>query len=87
MSSVEIRVAGRYRLGKLIGEGQFSKVYEGYNVHSGEEVAIKLEELKSRYPQILYEGKLMQQIQGGLGVPLIYWCGQDGDYNILVSEL
>ena len=40
--SVEIRVGGRYRLGKKIGAGSFGEIYEGVDIFSGQEVAIKL---------------------------------------------
>lgn len=87
MNIVEIRIAGRYKLGAHIGTGGYSEVYQGRNVHSGEDVAIKLEDQKNRYPQVIYEGQLIQQLQGGKGIPGVYWCGHDGDYNILVMEL
>ena len=87
MSIVEIRVAGRYRVDSLLGTGLFAEVFEGQNVHSGEKVAIKLENKKTRYPQLGYEGRILKILQGGLGVPLAYWCGNDGDYICLVMEL
>jgi serine/threonine protein kinase len=87
MNIVEIRVAGRYKLGSHIGTGAYSDVYRGKNVHSSEDVAIKLEDQKNRYPQVIYEGQLIQQLQGGKGIPGVFWCGHDGDYNILVMEL
>jgi UDP-3-O-acyl-N-acetylglucosamine deacetylase len=37
----------------------------GTDVHSGEEVAIKLEPLKSKHPQLLYESKIYRVLQGG----------------------
>jgi len=40
--SVEIRVGGRYRLGKKIGAGSFGEIYEGVDIFSEQEVAIKL---------------------------------------------
>ena len=57
MNIVEIRVAGRYKLGSHIATGTYSEVYQGKNVHSGEDVAIKLETQKNRYPQVIYEGQ------------------------------
>ncbi|KAG2537823.1 hypothetical protein PVAP13_9NG331219 [Panicum virgatum] len=35
---------GRYEVGKLLGQGNFAKVYHARNVHTGEEVAIKVME-------------------------------------------
>lgn len=39
--------------------------FSGTNVHTGEEVAIKLEPLKSKHPQLLYESKIYRVLQGG----------------------
>ncbi|CAO2186128.1 unnamed protein product [Urochloa humidicola] len=35
---------GRYEVGKLLGQGNFAKVYHAWNVRTGEEVAIKVME-------------------------------------------
>lgn len=39
---VELRVAGRYKLTKKIGHGAFGDIFQGVNIKTGEEVAIKL---------------------------------------------
>jgi serine/threonine protein kinase len=68
--SVEIRVGGRYRLGKKIGAGSFGEIYEGVDIFGGQEVAIKLvismfikEHMSVKYPQLLYEAKLLKSLQ------------------------
>ena len=61
----DLRVGGKYRLGRKIGSGSFGEIYLGVNVHNNEEVAIKLEEVKTRHPQLLYESKLYRILQGG----------------------
>eukprot|EP00798_Chlamydomonas_sp_ICE-L_P017066 gene17066-23358_t len=85
--SLDIRIAGRYRLGRKIGGGSFGDIYLGTNASSGEEVAIKLESTKSRHPQLLYESKLYKILQGGVGVPNVKWYGVEGDYNVMVIDL
>ena len=54
---------------------------------SGEEVAAKLEPVKAKHPQLLYESKLYRILQGGVGIPHVRWFGQERDYNVLVMEL
>ena len=54
---------------------------------SGEEVAIKLEPLKSKHPQLMYESKIYRVLQGGYGIPGLKWFGSEGDYNVLVIDL
>jgi hypothetical protein len=48
--SSEIRVGGRYRLGRKIGSGSFGEIYLGVNIQTNQEVAIKLESVNSRHP-------------------------------------
>ena len=62
---MELHVGGKYRLGGKIGSGSFGDIYTGTNVQTGEEVAINLESIKSRHPQLLYESKLYKILAGG----------------------
>jgi serine/threonine protein kinase len=62
---MELRVARKFRVGPKIGSGSFGEIYGGVNVHTGEEVAIKLEPLKSKHPQLIYESKIYRVLQGG----------------------
>jgi serine/threonine protein kinase len=84
---METRVGRKYLLGPKIGSGSFGEIYAGTNVHTGEEVAIKLEPLKSKHPQLLYESKIYRILQGGYGIPSVKWFGSEGDYNVLVIDL
>ena len=52
---MELRVGGKYRLGRKIGSGSFGDIYLGTNINTGEEVAIKLESVKTRHPQLCVE--------------------------------
>ena len=63
--SMELRVARKFRVGPKIGSGSFGEIYGGVNVHTGEEVAIKLEPVKSKHPQLIYESKIYRVLQGG----------------------
>ncbi|AQK72737.1 Casein kinase 1 [Zea mays] len=80
-------IGGKFKLGKKIGSGSFGELYLGVNVQSGEEVAIKLESVKSRHPQLHYESKLYMLLQGGTGIPHLKWFGVDGEYNVMVIDL
>ncbi|KAH9318593.1 hypothetical protein KI387_020362, partial [Taxus chinensis] len=57
------------------------------NIQTNEEVAVKLEKVKTNHPQLLYEAKLYRLLQGGTGIPNIRWYGTEGDFNILVIDL
>jgi casein kinase 1 len=84
---MELRVGGKFRLGRKIGSGSFGDIYIGTNVQTGEEVAIKLESIKSKHPQLLYESKLYKILAGGVGIPNPHWYGVEEDYNAMVIDL
>ncbi|KAK3013471.1 hypothetical protein RJ639_009779 [Escallonia herrerae] len=84
---MEPRVGNKFRLGRKIGSGSFGEIYLGTNIQTNEEVAIKLETIKTKHPQLLYESKLYKILQGGTGIPNVRWFGIEGDYNVLVMDL
>lgn len=84
---MELRVGKKYRLGRKIGSGSFGDIYLGTNMTTGEEVAIKLESVKTKHPQLLYESKIYRILHGGLGIPNVRWYGIEGDYNVMVLDL
>lgn len=84
---MELRVGGMYRLGRKIGSGSFGDIYLGTNINSGEEVAIKLESMKTRHPQLAYEYKVYRILAGGVGIPNVHWFGKEGDYNVMVLDI
>ncbi|XP_064405833.1 casein kinase I-like isoform X2 [Halichondria panicea] len=84
---MELRVGGKYRLGRKIGSGSFGDIYLGTNIQTRAEVAIKLECVKTNHPQLHIEAKFYKMMQSGVGIPSIKWCGTEGDYNVLVMEL
>ena len=88
--SMELRVGKKYRLGRKIGSGSFGDIYLGTNVTTGEEVAIKLESVKTKHPQLIYESKVYKILltPGQVtGIPSLRWYGVEGDYNVMVLDL
>ncbi|XP_077252649.1 casein kinase 1-like protein 10 [Tasmannia lanceolata] len=80
-------IGRKFKLGKKIGSGSFGVLYQGVNIQSGEEVAIKLEHVKTKHPQLHYESKLYMHLQGGTGIPHLKWFGVEGEYNVMVIDL
>jgi casein kinase 1 alpha len=62
-------------------------VYLGISVTTGEEVALKLESIRTRHPKLLYESKLYKILHGGVGIPHFRWYGQEQEFNVLVMDL
>ncbi|SCW00456.1 LAFE_0C04588g1_1 [Lachancea fermentati] len=84
---MDLRVGRKFRIGRKIGSGSFGDIYHGTNLISGEEVAIKLESIRSRHPQLDYESRVYKYLSGGIGIPFIRWFGREGEYNAMVIDL
>ncbi|KAG5587351.1 hypothetical protein H5410_047785 [Solanum commersonii] len=80
-------VGGKFKLGRKIGSGSFGELYLGVNLQNGEEVAIKLESVKTKHPQLHYESKIYMLLSGGTGIPNLKWFGVEGEYNVMVIDL
>ncbi|OWM84560.1 hypothetical protein CDL15_Pgr001000 [Punica granatum] len=80
-------IGGKYKLGRKIGSGSFGEIYLATHVETFEIVAVKIENSKTKHPQLLYEAKLYGILQGGSGIPCFKWSGIDGEDNALVIDL
>ena len=49
---MDIRIAGRFRLGRKLGSGSFGEIYIATDLTTQEEVAVKLEHRKTKHPQL-----------------------------------
>lgn len=85
--NVDVRIGSGFRVGSKIGSGSFGDIYGGFNLQTGEEVAIKLEHAKRRNPHLLYECKLYKILAGAVGIPDVHWYGVEGEYNVMVMDL
>lgn len=83
----DIRVGNKFKIQKKIGSGSFGEIYEGLNLETNEAVAIKLENINTRHPQLIYESKIIKLFQGGAGIPAVHWLGTEGSYNVMVIDL
>ena len=80
-------VGPNFRVGKKIGCGNFGELRLGKNLYNNEHVAIKLEPMKSKAPQLHLEYRFYKQLGSHEGIPEIYYFGPCGKYNALVMEL
>ena len=87
---MDLRVGSKYRIGRRIGGGSFGEIYQGTHIQTLEPVAIKLEPVKTRHPQLLYESRLYKLLHQGstvTGIPQVRWYGVEGDFNVMVVDL
>ncbi|CAF4360927.1 unnamed protein product [Rotaria socialis] len=85
--SAMLMVGPNFRVGKRIGAGNFGEIRLGKNLYNNEHVAIKLEPMKSRAPQLHLEYRFYRQLGTCEGMPQVHYFGPCGKYNALVIEL
>jgi serine/threonine protein kinase len=76
-----------FKINKLLGKGSFGNVYNAKDTRTGAGVAIKTELKNSKFPQLLYEAKILEQFAGVPGFPDVYWFHEHASWNVLVMKL
>ena len=87
-SESPIKIGNHYLiyLNKKLGNGAFGEIYLGLNMKNYEEVAIKLEKKKTKN-QLHHETRILKELEGGIGIPKIYYFHQLENYSCLIEEL
>ena len=81
-----------FKLVRRLGSGAFGEIFQGVNPKTNQEVAIKFESVTTKHPQLFFEAKLYQYLLRDAstperGIPRVYYCATEGDYNIMVMDL
>uniref|UniRef100_A0A914ZQ10 non-specific serine/threonine protein kinase n=1 Tax=Parascaris univalens TaxID=6257 RepID=A0A914ZQ10_PARUN len=82
-----LMVGPNFKVGKKIGCGNFGELRLGKNLYNNEHVAIKLEPMKSKAPQLHLEYRFYKLLGQNEGLPQVHYFGPCGKYNALVMEL
>ncbi|XP_033342140.1 casein kinase I gish isoform X11 [Megalopta genalis] len=86
-SSNVLMVGPNFRVGKKIGSGNFGELRLGKNLYNNEHVAIKMEPMRSKAPQLHLEYRFYKLLGSHEGIPEVYYFGPCGKFNALVMEL
>jgi hypothetical protein len=63
------------------------KVFAGYDIISGEDIAIKFEPQSSKYLHLENEYNIYKSIGNHIGIPRLKWFGQERNQRVLVLSL
>jgi serine/threonine protein kinase len=81
-------VSDRFILGKKLGSGSFGEIYIGIHKETKKQYALKLESVKTRHPQLIYEARVLKLLGNNLqGIPTIKYAGIDGNFRVLAMDL
>lgn len=83
----DIVINGRYRVDFKIGEGGFGLVYSGTDLTLDKEVAIKLTNIRDGPDLLEREAEIYNVLAGGVGIPRVWWFGEECDFYVLVEDL
>ena len=86
MFNKETVIFNKYKIKKLIHSSGFAYVYEGIDVKNNIPVALKLENIKSRFNILESEAYILMNVKG-FGIPKVISYGRHKIYNVLVEEL
>ena len=76
-------ISPRFILDKVIGKGNFGVIYKAIDKETRIEVAIKLIRQPSLNQELENEVKVLRKLQGGKGIPLLYWSCIGEKYYVM----
>lgn len=80
-------IKGRWKVTRKIGQGAFGEIFQGENVVTQEQVAVKVEKVDSKKQVLKLEVAVLKKLQPCEHVVPFVTCGRHGQYNYLVMEL
>ena len=91
-SQDNINLGKNIKIIKKVGEGAFGVIYHAINLKTQFEIAIKLEPIETKHPQLFYETNIYKYLLSDTdvfdkGIPQVYYCLQKGRYNLMAMDL
>jgi len=80
-------VANKYEILEKLGEGSFGAVYRGTNIHTNNQVAIKMESVNSPAKLLKNETKIYHYLGAMSGIPELKWFGLHDMYYCMVISM
>lgn len=79
-------IASFFRLKKAIGSGSYGDVYEAVDERTRACVAVKLEPVSAKFPQLVYEHRVLEELAACHGFPRVVWFETNDVYNVMVMQ-
>ena len=83
----ELIIGGKFKIGKKIANGAFGQLRLVKNIQNGDDLAVKLEPVNSKIPQLFIEYEFYKKLGEDHALPRIHYYGKCGRYNALVLDL
>jgi casein kinase I family protein HRR25 len=80
-------INSKYLFKRKIGKGSFGCIYQGLNIITQENVAIKYEATTCAQPTLVWESKILNHLSGIPGVVKLRYFGTESNKNIIVMDL
>ncbi|KAH9010858.1 kinase-like domain-containing protein [Lactarius hengduanensis] len=81
-----VRVGGRYRVGNLLGSGGSGSVYQGRDIKTGNEIALKIGRADHLSSRLSHEYNVYTTLAGGAGISQVHWYGKEGAHEVIILE-
>ncbi|KAG9315662.1 kinase-like domain-containing protein [Chiua virens] len=78
---------GKYWLHTKLGSGYSGSIFSACNVHNGDWVALKVQDINHECPTNRYEEHIYPLLQGGEGMPSLLASGVQGKWHYLAISL
>lgn len=86
MLNVSTVIKSKWKIQGKLGQGAFGETYAAVDLHSGEDVAIKVEKLDNKKMVLKLEVIALKKVQACPYVVRYIHSGRQDDYNFLVME-
>ena len=83
----ELVIGGKFKIGKKIANGAFGQLRLVKDIQTGDNLAVKLESINSKIPQLFLEYEFYKRLGDDIALPKIHYYGKCGRYNALVLDL
>ncbi|KAJ7069850.1 kinase-like domain-containing protein [Mycena amicta] len=81
------RYLANYYLGDNLGSGYSGSIFRATHIHTGAVVALKVQHVNHECPTNRYERHFYPSLQGGVGMPTLWACGVEGQWDYLAIDL